>query len=213
MRRSRLLDTEQWTVNHEAVVGLVSLVFLGILSTVGLKAAFGYYDPGYELTASFEGAGQNLDDESVIKLRGVDVGRVESIDLGDDHRAVVRMHIDPDVEVPETTVAVIRPISIFGPKFIDLVPGRGEGEGPFLADGDEIERTRSSLELGDILGEELGVGQTQPARLGPADGETFVGEIDAGETGRRKGPSHHVDGMPTTATDVGNICAGAEPFR
>ncbi len=48
---------------------------------------------------------------------------------------------------------MIRPISIFGPKFIDLIPGSGEGEGPFLADGDEIERTRPALELGDILGE------------------------------------------------------------
>jgi phospholipid/cholesterol/gamma-HCH transport system substrate-binding protein len=152
-RRSRWRDTDQWTVNHQAVVGLASLALLGILSTVGLKAAFGAYDDGYDLTASFEGAGQNLDDESVVKLRGVDVGRVESIDLDDDNRALVRIRIEPDVEVPASTVAVIRPISIFGPKFIDLIPGLGEGEGPFLGDGDQIEQTRSSLELGDILGE------------------------------------------------------------
>jgi phospholipid/cholesterol/gamma-HCH transport system substrate-binding protein len=149
---SRWLDTERWSRNHQAVVGLVSLVVLAMLTTFGVKYAFGAYDPGYDLTARFEGAGQNLDTESVVKLRGVDVGRVESIELGDDERAVVRVRIEPDVEVPESAVAVIRPISIFGPKFIDLIPGPGEGGGPFLADGDEIPNTRSALELSDILG-------------------------------------------------------------
>jgi len=152
MARSRLLDVDNWSVNRQALLGLISLVLLSVLTTVGVKYAFGAYDPGYELTARFEGAGQNLDTESVVKLRGVDVGRVESISLGDDQRAVVRLKIEPGVDVPESAVAVIRPISIFGPKFIDLIPGSGEIEGPYLGDGDEIAHTRSALELSDILG-------------------------------------------------------------
>lgn len=152
MRRSRVLDVDQWSINHQAVLGLASILVLVVLTTFGLKYAFGAYTPGYDLIARFDGAGQNLDDQSVVKLRGVDVGRVESIDLGDDNRAMVRIRIDPDVDVPESSVAVIRPISIFGPKFIDLIPGTGEGEGPFLADGDEITHTRPAIELNDILG-------------------------------------------------------------
>jgi phospholipid/cholesterol/gamma-HCH transport system substrate-binding protein len=152
MAHARLLDTDNWSVNHQALLGLVSLVLLGALGTFGVKYAFGAYEPGYDLTARFEGAGQNLDTESVVKLRGVDVGRVESISLDDEDRAVVRVQIEPDVDVPDTAVAVIRPISIFGPKFIDLIPGPGEGEGPYLEDGDEITRTQSALELEDILG-------------------------------------------------------------
>jgi phospholipid/cholesterol/gamma-HCH transport system substrate-binding protein len=151
MRRSHLLDVDHWTVNHQALLGLVSVVVLGILTTFGVKYAFGAYEPGYDLTARFEGAGQNLDTESVVKLRGVDVGRVESISLDDDDQAVVRFRIDPDIDVPASSVAVIRPISIFGPKFIDLIPGEGEGEGPFLHEGDEIAHTRPALELSDIL--------------------------------------------------------------
>ena len=153
MRRHALLDTDQWGRNQQALLGLLCLALLAVLSVVGLKAAFGAYDGGYDLTARFEGAGQNLDTESVVKLRGVDVGRVESIDLDDRSRAVVRLRIEPDVEVPRSAVAVIRPISVFGPKFVDLIPGPGEGDGPFLADGDEIERTRPALELTDILGD------------------------------------------------------------
>ncbi len=152
MARTRLLDVDNWSVNRQALLGLVSLFLLGVLATVGVKYAFGAYDPGYELTAHFEGAGQNLDNQSVVKLRGVDVGRVESINLNDDQEAVVRVKIEPGVQVPESAVAVIRPISIFGPKFIDLIPGNGESEGPYLSGGDEITHTRSALELEDILG-------------------------------------------------------------
>lgn len=148
----RLLDTDRWSRNHQALVGLVGVLVLAVLATFGVRYAFGAYEPGYDLTASFEGAGQNLDTQSVVKLRGVDVGEVESISLGEDDRAVVHLRIEPDVQVPESAVAVIRPISIFGPKFIDLIPGPGEAEGPYLADGDEIARTRPALELTDILG-------------------------------------------------------------
>ena len=156
MRRptlSRVLDTEAWTSNHLAVLGLAGLTVLALLASYGVRYSFGAYEPGYDLTAHFEGAGQNLDTQSVVKLRGVDVGQVESISLGDDDRAAVQMRIDPGVDVPASAVAVIRPISIFGPKFIDLIPGPGEGEGPYLGDGDEITRTRPALELNDILGE------------------------------------------------------------
>ena len=148
---SRVFDTDQWTRNHQAAVGLVGILLLALLGTYGVRYSFGAYEPGYDLTARFDGAGQNLDTQSVVKLRGVDVGQVESISLGDDDRAEVQLRIEPDVDVPESAVAVIRPISIFGPKFIDLIPGPGEGEGPFLADGDEIARTRPALELTDIL--------------------------------------------------------------
>ncbi len=152
MARTKLLDVDNWSVNRQALLGLISIVLLTALTTVGVKYAFGAYDPGYDVTARFEGAGQNLDTESVVKLRGVDVGRVESINLDDQDRAVVRMQIEPDVNVPESAVAVIRPISIFGPKFIDLIPGPGEADGPYLDDGDEIAETQSALELDDILG-------------------------------------------------------------
>jgi phospholipid/cholesterol/gamma-HCH transport system substrate-binding protein len=152
MARTKLLDTDNWSVNHQALLGIVGLALLGLLANFGVRYAFGAYDPGYDLTATFDGAGQNLDTQSVVKLRGVDVGQVESIELNDDHQAVVRLQIEPDVQVPATAVAVVRPISIFGPKFIDLIPGTGEADGPYLDGGDQIAHTRSALELGDILG-------------------------------------------------------------
>ena len=142
---------ERISRNQQAVVGVVATLVLAVSVTVAMKAAFGAFDPGYTLTARFGEAGQNLDTQSDVKVRGVNVGRVTGIDVGEDGRAVVTMRLDPGTEVPRTAVAAIRPISIFGPKVIDLVPGRDEGEGPFYGDGDEIARTETALELSDVL--------------------------------------------------------------
>jgi phospholipid/cholesterol/gamma-HCH transport system substrate-binding protein len=135
-----------------ALIGLASILLFVGMARVGIAASFGEYDPGYELTARFEEAGQNLDTESPVKIRGVDVGRVESIVL-DDGAALVTMHLNPGTQVPQSAVAEVRPISVFGPKFIDLVPGDGESDGPFYGDGDEIAETASPLELTDVLDE------------------------------------------------------------
>lgn len=142
---------ERISTNQQAVVGVVCAAVLALSVTFATKASFGAYDPGYTLTARFAEAGQNLDTQSDVKIRGVNVGRVTGIDVGRDGLAVVTMRIDPGTEVPRTAVAAIRPISIFGPKFIDLVPGDGEEVGPFYGDGDEIEDTATALELSDVL--------------------------------------------------------------
>ncbi len=144
---------ERISPNQQALVGLVAMVVIAMAVTVSMRAAFGAYDPGYTLTARFAEAGQNLDTQSDVKVRGVNVGTVTGIDVGRDGRAVVTMHLDPGTEVPTTAVAAIRPISIFGPKFVDLVPGAGEGEGPYYQAGDEIARTETALELSDVLGD------------------------------------------------------------
>lgn len=142
---------ERLSVNQQAIVGLVAMALIAVATTVGIKAAFGAYDPGYQLTARFDEAGQNLDTQSDVKIRGVNVGTVSGIEVDRDGRATVTLHLDPDTEVPTSSVAAIRPISIFGPKFVDLVPGEGEGEGPYYGDGDQIEQTETALELSDVL--------------------------------------------------------------
>jgi phospholipid/cholesterol/gamma-HCH transport system substrate-binding protein len=142
---------ERLSTNQQAVIGLVAMALIVVAATFGIKAAFGEYDSGYQLTARFEEAGQNLDTQSDVKIRGVNVGTVSGIAVGRDGRAIVTLHIDPDTDVPTSSIAAIRPISIFGPKFVDLVPGEGEGAGPYYEDGDEITHTESALELSDVL--------------------------------------------------------------
>lgn len=122
------------------ISGLCALVLVSGFTTIGIKYAFGFYDPGYELEARFDSAGQGLIAESNVKMRGINVGRVESIELVDG-RAQVTMFINEGVDVPHSTVAVIRPKTLFGEKFVDLVPGAMEGtddDAELYGGGDEI---------------------------------------------------------------------------
>ncbi|MGN9839297.1 MCE family protein [Nonomuraea sp. H19] len=108
---------------------------------------------GTRVDAVFARAGQGLDTNSPVKIRGVTVGEVTAVSLDAKGRAVVTMHLEPEVKVPRSAVASIEPTSVFGPKFVSLVPGAGETTGPFLGSGAVITATEGPLDLSDTLGD------------------------------------------------------------
>src|SRR5688572_8382849 len=110
-----------------------SLAIAGVV-VVALAVGQGAFDRGYELRATFPSSSQGLftDGGSAVKLRGVDVGEVRGIELRDDGRAEITLFIRDGVRVPDSALAAIEPLSIFGPKFIRIEPGANEGIGPYL---------------------------------------------------------------------------------
>lgn len=136
--------------NRNMVSGAIGLLVVISLTTIGIKASFGAFDGGYELEGTFAAAGQGLLAGSDVKIRGVNVGEVSSIRL-EDNRALIRLRIEDDTEIPETSQAVIRPKTLFGEKFIDILPGDDELSGPYLGDGDEIIDTLGGFELEQVL--------------------------------------------------------------
>ena len=125
---------------------------MGVVAVM-LNYGQGYYDDGYELHAVFPSSSQGLftDGGSDVKVRGLNVGTVAAIELLDDGRARLTLFIDEGVEIPDTASASIEPLSIFGPKFVDIAPGAHEAGGPFLAPGDRIVETHTSVELTHTL--------------------------------------------------------------
>ncbi|GIH95045.1 MCE family protein [Planobispora siamensis] len=137
---------------------------------------------GVMLSAVFTRAGQGLDTNSPVKIRGITVGGVSSVTLDARGRAVVTMHVEPGIKVPETVTAAIEPTSVFGPKFVDLVLGAGETTGPYLGAGAVITRTRAPVDLSDSLADAYeGLGAVDPA-----DVTTIVHTLGRGLDG--KGP-------------------------
>ena len=136
--------------NRSIVSGAVGLVILFSLVTIGIKGAFGAFEGGYEIRGTFAAAGQGLISGSDVKIRGVNVGEVDDIELVE-NQAVITMRIKDDARIPETAQAIIRPKTLFGEKFVDLELGDDELEGPYLADGDEIEDTLGGFELERVL--------------------------------------------------------------
>lgn len=161
----------------DMLTGAIAIVLLTAVSTVAVKGAFGAFDDGYELVGRFDAAGQGLLPESDVKVRGVDIGEVTSIELVDG-QAEVRLRIEEGERLPVDTMAVIRPKTLFGEKYVDIVPGPKEQTGPYLEDGDSFAETQGGFELERVLADTYPLLQA----IDPAELTTVLGELaDAGD--------------------------------
>src|SRR5436305_13661291 len=87
-----------------------------------------------------------------VRVSGFHVGTVLAIDDGNDGRALVRMALQPDIRLRQDTRAVIRPKTLLGEKFVELVrPQRSDQA--YLQSGATIPKTQTgqAIEIDDIL--------------------------------------------------------------
>ncbi|WP_395103405.1 MCE family protein [Actinomadura sp. SCN-SB] len=144
------MSDEPLSARSRALFGLLGAgVIAGAAVLVALGSTESHEGSTY-LTASFGRAGQGLDPgRSDVKIRGITVGTVDAVTLERTGRVTVRVRMDRGVKVPRSATARIEPVSVFGPKDVDLVPGSGELTGPYLADGGRITRTRDPQDLAE----------------------------------------------------------------
>jgi len=134
-----------------ALLGLVAIVLF--VAAVGGTWVFlkGGFQSGTQVAAVFsdEGVGQQLPEGGDVKTRGVLVGRIDTISLDGDGSVRVDMLLNEDgLDLPATTHARIGSKTLFGEKWVELVP-EDESTGDSLAAGDVIpdSRTEEPLEL------------------------------------------------------------------
>ncbi|OLT12001.1 hypothetical protein BJF79_04195 [Actinomadura sp. CNU-125] len=139
-----------------------------------------YQAEGTRLVAVFGQAGQGLGDGAPVKVRGVTIGSVESMELTGAGRARLTLRLDPGVRVPTTVSASVEPASAFGPKFVELTPGNGEHDGPFLASGATIERTSDPQDLSNLLAQ----ADATLSAIDPTEVATIVHTVSQGLNGR-----------------------------
>ncbi len=132
------------------LTGAIAIVLAIAAVTIGVKGAFGAFRGGYELVGTFDAAGQGLLSGSDVKVRGVNIGQVKSIELVDGS-AEITLQIHDGEAVPEGATATIRPKTLFGEKFVDIDPDTAEPGAPALEDGAEITHTQGGFELERVL--------------------------------------------------------------
>jgi len=135
---------------QHVLTGAIAIVLAISAITIGVKGAFGAFRGGYELVGSFDAAGQGLLAGSDVKVRGVNIGQVKSIELVDG-AAQVTFQIKDSETVPDGATATIRPKTLFGEKFVDIDPTTAKPDAPALKDGDEITNTQGGFELERVL--------------------------------------------------------------
>jgi phospholipid/cholesterol/gamma-HCH transport system substrate-binding protein len=137
-------------LNIEFVVGLFMLAGMAAFFYLAIKMGdVGLWQQdGYTVTARFTSS-SGLKEGGVVELAGVRVGKVQRIVLDPDrYESVVTLSLEPGVRITEDTIASVRTAGIIGDKFIKLTPG---GMDIYLADGDEIIDTESSLDIEELV--------------------------------------------------------------
>ena len=160
--------------------GIAVLTLVTVAAAVYALLTKPWEPEGTRLTADFSGAGQGLTTTSPVRMRGVTIGQVAEIGLRRDGRARVTLRIDEGVKVPRTATASLEPESVFGPQFINLVPGKGESVGPYLAARGHI---ASTAEAGDLNGLLQNADRTLAA-IDPGDVAIIVGTLAQGLGGQ-----------------------------
>ena len=137
-------------LNIEFVVGLFMLAGMAAFFYLAIKMGdVGLFrQDGYTVTARFTSS-SGLKEGGVVELAGVRVGKVQRIVLDPErYESVVTLSLEPGVRITEDTIASVRTAGIIGDKFIKLTPG---GMDIYLADGDEIIDTESSLDIEELV--------------------------------------------------------------
>jgi phospholipid/cholesterol/gamma-HCH transport system substrate-binding protein len=136
--------TRDLLVGTFVLLGLSALAWLS-LSVGGLSYRRG---EGLVLFANFtQIAGLTV--RAPVVIAGVKVGDVESIALGKDFAARVRMVVDADLALPVDTSASIVTSGLLGDRYIELQPG---GDPQILRSGEDIGFTEPAVQLERLLG-------------------------------------------------------------
>jgi phospholipid/cholesterol/gamma-HCH transport system substrate-binding protein len=132
----------------EIVVGLFTIVAVGLLVASMIWFARGGLSKGYPLYSTFAW-GEGLKQGQPVLFSGANIGYVDEIILLDSG-LVVELRIAKKQRIPEGTIATIAPYGFFGDKLIALKPTRGPN-GQFLEAGDTIPSGPGGVQLDAIL--------------------------------------------------------------
>lgn len=160
------------------VVGSLFTAAVGFGIVTSVKWAYGSFDDVYHVTATLPRAGQQMKNGLDVRIRGVKVGKVASVDLVD-RQAQLTLRIEDHYQVPEDVTAVISLKTPLGAKYVDLQFDPSAG-GPYLEDGDEVADARIGPELEDALDD----GVALLDAIDPDDLATVVSELADASSGR-----------------------------
>jgi phospholipid/cholesterol/gamma-HCH transport system substrate-binding protein len=158
----------------------VQLVAFGAIAVVAIGyLVLGYADgertlgiTSYQIKADFDDT-SGLYPRALVTYRGVQVGRVKSLDLSADGVGVT-LALDSNVRVPVGARAEIHSTSAIGEQYVDLVPGRRGG--PVLPPGSTIPRadTREMPQIAPVLDKLNGLLESVPKQ----QTETLLNDVD-----------------------------------
>jgi phospholipid/cholesterol/gamma-HCH transport system substrate-binding protein len=140
----------------ETILGAVVLGLAALFLTFAYSSADLHKVKGYTLTAKFPMV-DGLKDGTDVKINGVKVGSVSGLNLitdegADQYLVNVKMTVDPSIQLPTDTIALVSTESLLGGKYMSLEPGVDETMVKTDGTG-RITRTQAPMRLDDLIGQ------------------------------------------------------------
>ncbi|HXH85093.1 MAG TPA: outer membrane lipid asymmetry maintenance protein MlaD [Candidatus Tectomicrobia bacterium] len=124
------------------VLGILALGYLSV--KLGRVSILG--GGGYTVVVEFPSVG-GLKPGSTVEIAGVEVGRVESIELVD-YQAQVVLRMDPEIKLQEDAIASIKTKGLIGEKFVRISPG---GSDAIIPPGGRIREVEAPVDFEELL--------------------------------------------------------------
>ena len=141
---------------NEVKVGLITLLAAALL------VAFFVYIRGYRagaqtyaLTVVFANA-RGLQPGDPVRMVGVKIGKVRSVEISPERKAVATLEIDQDVLIPNHYAFRVATSGLIQERFVEVVPAEYSPEAKTLRDGDRVEGVLSP-DLSDLMASGLEV--------------------------------------------------------
>ena len=151
------MSSARGAVVRRRVQGLAFLVVLALLLGLAVATYQKAFTDVAHVTLETDTAGNQLQETSDVKVRGVIVGEVRDVEATA-KGATIELALDPDYldQIPADVSARLLPKTLFGERFVNLeVPDRPSEKR--LADGDVIgqDRSANAIELQKVIDDTL----------------------------------------------------------
>lgn len=106
------------------LAGLATVLAIIAIVAVSVGLFRGSFTKTVPVTVISDRAGLVMNPDARVKMRGVQVGKVASIEARPDGTAALHLAMDPDQlrHIPENVLVDIASTTVFGSKFVELVP-------------------------------------------------------------------------------------------
>ena len=106
------------------LAGLATVIVIAFVVAVAVGLFRGDFTTSVPVTVVSARAGLVMNPDAAVKMRGVEVGKVDSIDVRPNGEAVLHLAMHPSqmALIPANVLVDIASTSVFGAKFVELVP-------------------------------------------------------------------------------------------
>ena len=157
----KILELYSKEENKNLKVGLCILatIILSVIAVTITRSDISHKDGGkyYKVYARYNRTDGLLIGD-LVRLAGMDIGRVVNAKLDDDFKAILTLELNDSIKIPDDSSAAIVSSGIMGNKYIEIEPGGSE---EMLTEGSEFAYTQDAMILEELIERIISLGKAK----------------------------------------------------